>query len=185
MKFSIIILTIFLSKITFGQVNENGSSPRKIEIVPTFSINNDFNLQDYMVGMSAGIEDLGFEWGARIGFNLRPFYKKVQVKSDNNIVRQYREQKYFISLDLDKRFLHFDVLGQQLQFFAGVRTGLLLGNYNGTDIESDKFFVVAPFGGLCLNFNDVGYLKLGYMQFNDHLTSVSDSKIILTGIIKL
>lgn len=176
---------ILTSHFCMSQAGENSKTSKHIEIVPTLSINNDFNLQDYMVGVSAGIEDLGFEWGARVGFNLRPFYKKVQIKSDNNIVRQYREQKYLISLDLDKRFLHFDVFGYKLQLFAGVRTGLLLGNYKGTKIDADKFFVAAPFGGLCLNFNDVGYLKLGYMQFNDHITTVSDSKIMLTGIINL
>ncbi len=185
MKYIFLFLLILSTQICSSQVRESAKTPKKIDIVPSLSINNDFNLQDYMVGLSAGIEDLGFEWGARVGFNLRPFYKKVQIKSENNIVRQYREQKYLISLDLDKRFLHFDVFGYKLQLFAGVRTGLLLGNYKGTKIDADKFFVAAPFGGLCLNFNDVGYLKLGYMQFNDHLTNVSDSKIMLTGIINL
>jgi hypothetical protein len=176
---------IITTQFGMSQVGEGSKTPKHIEIVPTLSLNNDFNLQDYMVGLSAGIEDLGFEWGARVGFNLRPFYKKVQIKSDNNIIRQYREQKYLISLDLDKRFLHFDVFGYKLQLFAGVRTGLLLGNYKGTKLDAEKYFVAAPFGGFCLNFNDVGYLKLGYMQFNDHLTTVSDSKIMLTGIINL
>lgn len=185
MKYIFLFSLIVSTQICTSQIGESPNSSKKINIVPTLSINNDFNLQDYMVGLSAGIEDLGFEWGARVGFNLRPFYKKVQIKSENNIVRQYREQKYLISLDLDKRFLHFDVFGYKLQLFGGVRTGLLLGNYKGTKIDADKFFIAAPFGGLCLNFNDVGYLKLGYMQFNDHLTNVSDSKIMLTGIINL
>lgn len=185
MKYIFPFLIIFASHFCISQVEESFKTSKQIKIVPTLSINNDFNLQDYTVGFSAGIEDLGFEWGARVGFNLRPFYKKVQIKADNNIVRQYREQKYLISLDLDKRFLHFDVLDYKLQLFAGVRTGLLLGNYKGTKIDADKFIVAAPFGGFCMNFNDVGYLKLGYMQFNDHLTNVSDSKIMLTGIINL
>jgi hypothetical protein len=185
MKYIFPFIIIFASHFCISQDGESSKTSKQIKIVPTLSINNDFNLQDYMVGFSGGIEDLGFEWGARVGFNLRPFYKKVQIKSDNNIIRQYREQKYLISLDLDKRFLHFDVLGCKLQLFAGVRTGLLLGNYKGTKNDAEKFFVAAPLGGFCLNFNDVGYLKLGYMQFNDHLTNVSDSKIILTGIINL
>ena len=185
MKPIVFLLILFKVFFSFTQNETSLKSNKQMKIVPTISLNNDFNLQDYMVGISSGIEDVNYEWGARLGFNLRPFYKKVQIKSENNIIRQYREQKYFISFDVDKRFLHFDLLGYKLQLFAGVRTGLLLGNYKGTKVDAEKHFVAAPFGGFCFNFNDLGYLKLGYMQFNDHLTNVSDSKIVLTGIINL
>lgn len=157
---------------------------KQIELVPSLSINNDFNFQDWYLGFSGGVEDIQYEWGARIGFNFRPFYKKVQIK-DGNIVRQYREQKYFLSLDLDKRFLHFDFSKTKLQLFAGIKTGYLMGNYKGTQNDSEKYWVIAPMGGVCFNFDDVVFLKAGYTLFNDRLINVSDSKITLTAIFTL
>ncbi len=130
--------------------------------------------------MSVGAEDLGYEWGARLGFNFRPFYKKTQIADDNNIVRQYREQKYFLSLDLDKRFLHFDVAQSKLQLFAGLKTGFLFGNYKGTQNNSKTYAILAPMAGVCFNHDNTFFIKAGYCHFSDRVTEVPDGRITLT-----
>lgn len=172
-------LFLLLHLCVFAQLDDTPSK-KQFDIVSSLSINNDFNGDDWYLGFSAGAEDLGYEWGARLGFNFRPFYKKVQVRDANDIIRQYREQKYILSLDLDKRFLHFDFIDFQLQFFAGVRTGFLFGNYKGTQINSKTYGILAPMGGVCLNFNNRLMIKAGYMHLNDRISNVSDSRATIT-----
>ena len=180
---SVCIAFILLSNlIVCAQLDEK--SKREFNIVPSLSINNDFNAQDWIFGISAGVEDIGYKWGARLGFNLRPFYKKVQIK-EGTIIRQYREQKYFLSLDLDKRFLKFDIIGAEIQFFAGLRSGFLFGNYKGTREDAKAFGVLAPMCGLCYNLDDAFFVKVGYCLFSDRLNEVSDSRITATVVFAL
>lgn len=176
------VYTVLLLLLCFqlpAQISEKKPRPQS-EIVASASINNDFNLKDWYLGFSAGVEDKGFGWGARLGFNFRPFYKKTQI-ADGIIVHQYREQKYFLSLDLDKRFLHFDVAeGTSLQLFAGLKTGFLFGNYKGTKNDAPVHGILAPMGGICLNRNDSFFIKAGYCLFNDYVREVPDSRITLS-----
>lgn len=150
-----------------------------VDIIPSLSINNDFNTEDWYCGFAGGIEDLGYQWGVRLGFELRPFRKRIQVLDQQNVIRQYHERKYFIFIDADKRFGHFGIGTAHLQFFAGGRGGLLMGNYSGTKNDAENYWVLSPFGGLCLNINDQTFIKLGYQYFNDHLLNVDDGRINL------
>ena len=69
--------------------------------------NNTFNSSDYYYGISIGVEDVGYQWGARFNFQLRPFYKRSQILENDYLIRQYREKKYLITLDIDCRFHEF------------------------------------------------------------------------------
>ncbi|MFT7158586.1 MAG: hypothetical protein ACI8Q1_003619 [Parvicella sp.] len=170
--------TFYLSGITLAQdADEVRIYNNGLDIVPTLSLNNDFNLQDWYTGISGGIEDLSYQWGARLGFNFRPFRKRIQVLEDNNIIRQYHERKYFLSLDLDKRLGHIAIKNQHLQFYVGVKSGLLMGNYAGTRNDADAHFVAAPVAGACLNVGDTFFLKLGFNYFQDRLFNVDDGRI--------
>lgn len=157
----------------------------KVRIVPALSINNDFNLDDWYMGVSGGIEDVGYQWGARIGFAFRPFQKKIQVISDNDIVRQYLERKYLIFIDVDKRLGHLKLFNQHLQFYLGARGGFLMGNYAGTRNDAENVWVIAPLGGLCFNFKDNVFIKLGYNHFSDKLLNVDDGRFNLSFVFNL
>ena len=156
-----------------------------LEIVPTIALNNDFNLDDWYTGFSGGIEDVGYQWGVRLGFQFRPFRKKIQVISDNNFIRQFHERKYLIFLDVDKRLGHLKLFNQHFQFYFGARGGFLMGNYSGTRNDAENHWVVAPFGGLCVNFSDDTFLKVGYNHFSDHLLNVDDGRINLSFVFGL
>jgi hypothetical protein len=144
-------------KSTFSGYNEG------VSIHPMMSFNNDFNLQDWYLGASGGIEDIGYQWSAKLSFGFRPFKKSVQFQENDYIIRQYQEKKYFISLDLDKRFGHFNLFGVHTQFFAGSKNGILLGTYAGTRKNPEPVWVIAPTAGICFNFDDATFVKLGYL----------------------
>lgn len=180
----ITVLT-FIAKVSAAQQDEMPIYNNGFEFSPTFSINNDFNIDDWYMGVSGGVEDIGYQWGARIGFAFRPFRKKIQVRGDNNIVRQYHERKYLIFVDLDKRLGHLKLFNRHLQFYLGARGGFLMGNYSGTRNDAENVWVIAPIGGLCFNFYDNIFIKFGYNHFSDKLLNVDDGRLNLSVIFNL
>lgn len=180
----VILLTI-ISNFGYSQDGEIPIYNNGLNIQPTISFNNDFNLDDWYMGVSGGIEDLGYQWGARIGFAFRPFRKKIQVIGENDIIRQYHERKYLIFIDVDKRLGHLKLFNQHLQFYLGARGGFLMGNYAGTKQDADNVWVIAPIGGLCFNFKEQAFLKIGYNHFSDKLLNVDDGRINLSLIVNL
>jgi len=168
---------MLLPLISFSQ---EGKDVQRTNIHGAFSVLTfDFNMDDLFWSFNGGIEDVQNEWGAKLNFEFRPFEKKVQIREDNNIIRQYKEVKYFISIDIDKRFLHFNLWGTDTQFFAGTRTGFLLGNYKGTKSNRKPTFITTPMAGICFNFSENINFKFGYIYFSDGLVNVPDSRITL------
>ena len=139
----------------------------------------DFNLDDFYWSISGGVEDITYEWSAKLNFEFRPFEKKVQIIETDNVIRQYKEVKYFISIDIDKRFLNFHLWGARTQFFVGTRTGFLFGNYKGTRADDKPNFITTPMAGICFHFNENANLKLGAIYFSDGLVSVPDARATL------
>lgn len=173
-----LLLLFLLSSTTL--FSQDGNDIQRANIRGALSVLTfDFNFDDLFWSFSGGIEDVQNEWGAKLNFEFRPFKKKVQIREDNNIIRQYKEVVYFISLDLDKRFLHFNLWRTDTQFFAGTRTGFLLGNYKGTNANRKPKFITTPMVGLCFNFSDEVNLKVGYIHFSDGLVNVPDSRVTL------
>ena len=178
-KYHLIIwLGLFLLPLTLvGQGGWKETYNQEFTIVPSFSLNNDFNADDWYTGFSGGVEDIGYQWGARLGFQFRPFRKKIQIIESDNLIRQYLERKYLIFLDLDKRFAHFGIKNAHIQFYAGARGGFLMGNYSGTRNDAENHWVAAPFAGVCVNIEDNVFVKVGYMHFADHLLNVDDGRV--------
>lgn len=174
---------LLLPQLSWGQDSEDNSTyyyNHRVDIKANISVFNfDFNFNDFYWSISGGIEDIGYQWGARLNFELRPFYKKVQLPEENNIVRQYLEQKYFVSIDVDKRLGHLNLWDTHTQFFMGARSGILFGNYKGTQNDVAGKFIVAPMAGICFNFDDNILLKLGYIHFNEGVINVPDGKVTL------
>lgn len=181
-----ILLTLLLvSPYLQGQGDWKDQYNNELVIKPTFSLNNDFNADDWYTGFSGGIEDLGYQWGVRLGFQFRPFRKKVQIIENASYIRQYQERKYLIFIDADKRFGHFGIKNAHIQFYGGARGGFLMGNYSGTRNDADNHWVIAPFAGVCLNKDENIYLKIGYMYFQDQLLNVDDGRINFSVIFNL
>lgn len=166
--------------LSFQSFSQGGNDVQRANIHGTFSFMTfDFNLNDMFWSINGGIEDVQNEWGARLNFEFRPFEKKVQVNEDNNIVRQYKEVKYFAAIDIDKRFLHFNLWKMDTQFFVGTKTGFLFGNYKGTQNNRKPTFITTPMAGICFNLTENINFKLGYIHFMDGLANVPDSRVTL------
>ena len=138
-----------------------------------------FNLYDFYYGFSAGVDHKSRMYGARLNFQFRPAYKKVQIQESETTIRQYEEKKYFTSIDLDKRMGRIELFGMETNFFAGAKLGMLTSNYKGTKIDAPTVWIAAPFAGLCLNMNSSSLLKGGYIYMKDDLVNVPEGKLYL------
>lgn len=148
--------------------------------VPTFTFQNEFNHQDYYIGGSFGVKDYQYRWGAELGMSFRPFKKGVLVESGKNYFHQYLEQKFYIFLDLTKRFKLFQYKDNEIQFVIGAKPGVLLSNYSGTQIDGKPVWVIAPMAGLAYEVFQGFHVRLAYLYLNDQLTNVADSRVNLS-----
>ena len=99
MKKVCLFIGVVLS-LSFYAQEEQPTYNQDFNLCASLSIfNNTFNFNDYYYGFSMGVEDLGYQWGARFNFQFRPFYKRVQIQETDFLIRQYREKKYFISIN--------------------------------------------------------------------------------------
>jgi len=179
--FALLLFVVFGHTTITSQADEGFEVHKTFDFRPTFSpIGFDFNLNDMFWSISGGIEEKNHEFGARINFEFRPFYKKIQLQSPNsNIIRQYHEKKYFFSIDVDKRFFNFDLWSAHTQLFIGSRNGILTGNYKGTKDDLDAKFLVAPMGGITLSFQENMLIRLGYIYFKDGLVNVPNHRVTI------
>jgi len=185
MKHLLIVVFFVCSVSTFSQ-DFSTKSLKKFNPATSISIfNNTFNTKDYYWGFSMGVEDLGFQWGARFNFQFRPFFKRTLVRESSTVIRQFREKKYFISFDFDKRFGNFDLGNVQTQLFIGTQCGVLLGNYRAARSSADAIFNLVPIAGLSFNLGDDTFLKIGFCYFRDKLIEVPDGKVSINLIFTL
>jgi opacity protein-like surface antigen len=176
----VVLFFLALPFYTLAQKSSYSGYNETVRIHPIMSLNNDFNLQDWYLGVSGGIEDVGYQWSAKLSFGFRPFKKSVQIQENEYLIRQYQEKKYFLSLDLDKRFGHLNLFGLHTQFFAGTKNGILFGTYAGTKKNPTPVWVIAPMAGVCFNFDDAIFAKIGYQFMQDQLVNVDNNRISLT-----
>lgn len=178
----LLLFYLFLSSNSIRAQEEDG-----YEVVKRFSFRGafspftfDFNSQDFFWSISGGVEEKKYQFGIRANIEFRPYYKKIQIYDPNSpIIYQYKEKKYFFSIDLDKRFFDFNLWNIHTQFFIGSRNGLLTGNYKGTRNDLNAKIIAAPMGGLAFIFNENVLLKLGYIYFRDGLANVPDHRVTI------
>ena len=154
-------------------------SERSVDINPSFSTEMMFNFNDYYMGLGGGIYDSGFEWGARVNLDFRPFYKRVKTEPVDQVSYIYREKRLFLSLDLEKGFYPFEAGSTKLGAYVGGRGGLIFGGYRGTSEKPDGKLVLSPAVGLSAWIDEIVIIKLGLNYFDDGLASVPDEKIVL------
>jgi hypothetical protein len=161
-------LYLFLSMISF-QVFSQGNKKKSPSIVPAFTLEGIFNHQDFLLGTGLGAEDLENHWGAKLNFTFRPSYKKVEVEQALDLIHQYREKVFGITLDLEKRFWFTQTSDEQMiGAYAGIRGGYMTGNYRGVNDYPESGFIYSPGAGAAFRFKD-GIAKAGYMYMSSPL----------------
>lgn len=174
-NYRLLLLLLCLPILGWTQGNRSDGD---VSFAPVFSLQADFNGTDLYTGLALGVENLEHQWSAKLGTSIRPFRKVIQLPEENGYIYQYHERKFFLFLELDKRFLQIPLTETKtLQLFAGARPGVLFGNYSGTQNDATPLFTLAPMGGACLNLNNEALVRLGYTHVRDGLVNVGDGRI--------
>ncbi|MBT5401912.1 MAG: hypothetical protein HOH13_08245 [Crocinitomicaceae bacterium] len=152
----------------------------KLNVVPTISAGMHVNFQDFYLDFGAGAYDQKSRIGAQLSCSFRPFYKKVQIHQQSNIIRQWKEKKYLVSLDLYKRLLKFHLSNTlNSSFLTGAKSGYLFGDYLGTRERPKAGLTINPFVGFSIWLNGIN-LDVTYLFFNDRLASVPNSRLMFS-----
>lgn len=156
-----------------------GSSESNPPLGISFSFEQMAHLQDYYLKMGLGLEDPTYHWSAHMGFAFRPFYKKVVLKKGDFQYHQFLEKRFFLSLDLEKRFYFIKFDWSRLGPYAALQGGLVFADYTGTREGPPAFWTVSPQIGAAWHLKNVLLLKAGYQYFNDGLDDVRDFRFNL------
>ncbi len=165
-------------------INAQDEVQSNANVLPMFTMGFHANPNDFYVDFGAGAEETNSRIGASVNFAFRPYYKKVQTAEATNIIRQWKEKKFFISLDTYKRILSVPLGTGEASFALGAKTGYLFGDYKGTKQRPQAGFTVNPFGGFTW-FVDGVYLQLSYLHFTDRLDSVPDSRLMFSICVRI
>lgn len=176
----IVFISVFItvSSLVFSQENEKFSA-KNFDMRFGWTTNMNFNLNDFYMGMAMGVEEQTYKWAARFSFDFRPYHKKIQIKENSSTVNQYFEQKYFLSLDLEKRFGELSLPKSGINFFIGLKSGWLFGNYRGIEKSPDNFFALSPSLGVCF-VKKIALFKVGYCYLNTHSVDIAPNRIVLS-----
>jgi len=176
--------------LVFGLIVATGNSQSKdslsddrigtnLKFSPTINCGILVNLQDIYIDFGAGAFEHTSKLGAQLNFAFRPYYKKVQLYEEPNIIRQWKEKKYCLSLDIYKRLLEFDLAKINSSFLLGAKTGYLFGDYRGTRLRPKAGMTFNPFVGVSFDLNGIS-LDLAYLYFSDRLASVPNGRLMLS-----
>ncbi len=114
----------------------------------TAGMGMNFNAGDFSTSADVGIEDSRYYFALRGGFAFRPKAVKVLIENNPSLFHQYRERRYFLFLDLEKKFR---VLRISNNFTAGPLFGLggvyTFGSYIGSDKSPGRDFHINPYAG--------------------------------------
>lgn len=148
------------------------------ELAPCLGMEHTFNLNDYLMSFGGGIESPAYRASAHLNFTFRPGSKRVLVQETENLFYQYRERRYIIALDADKRFALMDGESTDLEVFAGIMGGISIGDYRGTKANAPGGLIYAPRGGFAVS-TDFLVARLGYQYLPLRTTSISSHRIYL------
>jgi hypothetical protein len=168
---------VFLSLILFPFLLSAAEEGIPSRFRPAATIGFNFNPSDFFLGFSGGIEDTEKKWGAKLSFDFRPYFGKVQIEEDQNVINQYYERKYLVSMDVEKRLFELKILGRNYSPFAAVRTGYLFGNYRGLRKAPEAFWIVSPVAGISL-VTETAHWKLAYSRLNTRNIQIPADRIV-------
>lgn len=136
---------------------------------PKFSISAEsyFNSKDVYFDFGIGVDDIGYDYSARLNFGFRPYTKTVISEIAEKEFMQYWERSYIISLDLEKRF-NFMVFGDDNRFgpYVASKVGFFLADYRGVSKHPSSGFKLIPSTGLNLKINHSSF-SVGYLFLNN------------------
>ena len=154
----------------------------KAQIQGDFGVHTAFNGRDINWGLQAGIAFQDLDLSLRGDFSNRMGPKRVLVESANNpnLLYQYREARYYLGLETEKRFTIME-FGNDHRFgaCAALWGGYSFGDYKGTSVAPDHGFSirgrVAPF----VQFDEQFTIKAGYEYLPLRVEDISDHRFFI------
>ena len=151
-------------------------------LAPSIGGHMSFNLDDVSAGLHAGADIVDLDLDIRADFSARLGNKRVLVPIDgqDNAFYQYRESRYLLGLELEKRITVTE-LGDNALFgvSAMLLGGYTFGDFHGTKAKPDAAWTyrarLAPFVWL----DNSVILRAGYEYAPYQSPSVPDHRIFL------
>ena len=128
-----------------------------------YEVNN-----DKFISMRTGFRDTKLNSALEIEFGLRPGTEKILVNPKSDLVYQYLERRYLISLNLTKFFiLKKYSQSNRIEAFVNADGIFTYGSYRGSTRSAKSLYLFSPGAGL--NYH-IGFLDLRagykYQEFN-------------------
>lgn len=153
--------------------------PAQAQIGPDIYGEMSFNHTDFLFGFGGGVafQDIGLS--ARLNFLTRARAKKVLIEERPDFFYQFRERRYLLGLEVEKRFRLADV-GQvgQVGVLLSAWGGINLGDYRGSTQAVPGGLNVMGRAGAYIT--DEGFiLRMGYAYVPTYTPSVFAHRIFI------
>jgi hypothetical protein len=151
-------------------------------LAPSVGGHMSFNFDDVSGGLHGGVDIIDLDLDIRADFSARFGNKRVLVPVDgqDNAFYQYRESRYLLGLELEKRITVAELSDEALfGVTAMLMGGYTFGDFHGTKAKPDAAWTyrarLAPFVWL----NQTVILRAGYEYSPYQSPSVPDHRIFL------
>jgi uncharacterized protein len=159
------------------------SNDAKISLNPHFDILSigpylDFNLTDFMNGLTISLPDSRYGIGINGGFGFRPLANRILVKESESISFQYWERRYYFYLGLDKKFDFIKSPDVSSGPYLGFNEHLTFGGYRGSDNHPQTKLITAPLAGWYYS-NKIFTTWIGYQYVDFKTPDIKPGRINL------
>jgi hypothetical protein len=123
-----------------------------------------FNGKDIFADINFGASIQQVNASVKVSFQPRLGTETILQESDTpNLLYQYRERRFLLGVEADKRFKLTD-LGEngQMGLFVGAFGGVAFADYLGTDTRAGTGFAYQGMGGAYLSSPNTVIFRLGY-----------------------
>jgi ankyrin repeat protein len=159
------------------------SNGAKANYAPYFNVIStgpiiDFNKNEFMVGLTAGIDESKYGTGINLMVNYRLSPIRVLVEDYDNITFQFWERRWAATAGISKKFLFRTTAGHVFGPYLGLDVTYTWGSYRGADRQPHPETVFSPAGGFFWKNDKIGlnikysYRKLDIPYFSPHRISI-------------
>ncbi len=164
-------------------LNPKKTAPKFTDGNLSFSITNNIGFPDYFIGIASSFHQSMYNIKITIGWQNRPFRKKILLQNREHNYTQYREYLSDFYLNLQKNFALKKSGYNQAGFFVGVSGDFYMCNYKGSSTK-DRYFKVIPQAGFFLYKNVTG-VEIGYQYSHSKYENTVPHRISINFLVFL
>ncbi|MFH0866388.1 MAG: ankyrin repeat domain-containing protein [Bacteroidota bacterium] len=139
----------------------------------------DMNNRDFMFGLYAGIHDIRYLTGIRLGYNTRLWADRILLPKTDSSFYQLWERRSIIYIEAEKVFRINTNCDYEKGFFICLKELYTYGKYRAMNQKPDDAFIFSPSAGFILYSYWGGfrfayeYLKFNVKDFSPHRINAS------------